>query len=97
MRTAHLRRTVTAVILVIGVTLPVAGCLDSGAKCADSTAKFPISGVVVKKENSGGRNCYMLHVQRSDNLNVEIVRVSRYRYKNAELRHTVTYASQPTD
>lgn len=96
MRVARLRHTVTTLSLVASTLLAV-GCLNSGAKCAPSTAKFPISGTVVQKNNPGGRNCYMLHVRRSDNLNTEIVRVSRYRYKNTNLHNTVSYASQPTD
>lgn len=96
MPSARLRRVITAVTLAVALAASTAGCLDRGGKCAGSTAKFPISGVVVKKENTG-RDCYMLHVKREDNLDVETVKVSRYRYKNAELRHTVTYAAQPTD
>jgi hypothetical protein len=95
-RVALLRHAIITLSLVASMPL-IVSCLDSGAKCASSTAKFPISGTVVQKDNSGGRNCYMLHVRRSDNLNTEIVRVSRYRYKNTNLHNTVSYSSQPTD
>lgn len=96
MRNARLGRMIAVFSLVIASALPSAACLDRGAKCAAPTARYPIYGTVVKKDDSV-RGCYMLHVKRYDDLNVETVRVNLFRFKGAELHQNVTYAQAPVD
>lgn len=93
---SSVRRVVTTLMTVVSAAALIVSCDGLGAKCPTQTVKFPITGVIVKKETPA-RDCYMLHVKRDDNANVETVRVSHYRYTHIELRHSVGYNTQPTD
>lgn len=96
MRNGRLGRAIAVYTLVIASALPSVACEARGVKCAAPTAKFPIYGTVVDKDDSV-RGCYMLHVKRYDNLEIETVRVNLFRFKGAELHQNVTYAQPPVD
>lgn len=87
----HLFRVITAVLLVMSST----ACTMGQAVCPEPTAKFPIMGKVVKKERIK-QDCYMIHVQRDDNLNVQTVKLKYFRYTHVNLNQTINYVEQPT-